>query len=60
MNSETVYGEAEKIAANPAELPNAFSQHSLSEAELQQLAEKVYRLLREDARLESVRAGEGL
>lgn len=56
MSVETVTGEAEKAAENL----DSLSPHSLSEAELQQLAEKVYRLLREEARLESARAGEGL
>lgn len=61
MNSERFDSETEMVAANlfdAESLVHSLPPDGLTEAELQQLAERVYRLMREEARLESARNGE--
>ena len=60
MNSERLDAETEMVAAtfDAESLVHSPPLDELTEAELQQVAERVYRLMREEARLESARNGE--
>lgn len=60
MSVESIYGEAEKTAESQTGNLNSMPPNSLSETELQQLADNVYRLLCEEVRLECARLGERL
>lgn len=61
MNQELIDDPKEIAAAHRREaesLVHSLPPEGLTEVEMQQLAERVYRLMREQARLESARNGE--